>query len=655
MPYIIEPLPLDRLQASIVLHVRAHARRTIDPAQSNSAPEEVRKALALLFGVDEPLFAKLEIRAATTQLARLATAAEVVAKQTGTSAVPLGHDDRFVKRCVGWLTTRIAAEPAFRETFATDPATLLVLSEAMDLAVTRSPTRSTAVPVLISGETGTGKEVLAHAIHQMSLAKKVVSKDSFVPIHVAGLSREFVMDELFGHKKGAFTGANETRIGKLEEANGGTVLIDEVGDLSPEAQLRLLRVLQDGKVARTGESSARDTQVRILAATNKDLEIEVTQGRFRRDLLHRLRHGWLELPPLRVRNDSLLDVVDKMLRRHGHTTDPLMVRSARDALICHDWPGNLRELDGVLEIAVASARGTPIRVEHLPRFIQTKYLDAPLEVRAAGDLSDDLAPSAAAGDALMRRIEDVRERIVQRAQVAPEPSLVGIIAFHEKIPDPSAAHAETIARLKKLQAVTRSRDSLVAQRAAWLGVRETGLEQIIEAAVTGEIDRLSTAIDGKDAKLTALREGIDLAGDPWWKLASDVAALPIFDATAKPALLAFIPFAMNVLSTISPELAAKSAARIRQGGLNALRTLATELLRAPDAPLSLQEAFDLENATPEMWIAWADRFPKKREFARAAGRDEKTVAKYAKQACRGSDPWNPRHSKSATRRRNNNP
>lgn len=254
MPYVTEPLPLGALDAGIVLHVRAHWRSAIDTAQSECTPDQLREGLAFLFGVEASILSSIDLSKANTQRERIALAAGVIARQTGKAAVPLGHDAAFVRRCTSWLGRRVRSEPAFKEVFADDPATLLVLSEAIDLAATRSPAKPTPVSVLLCGETGTGKELLARAIHQMSLERRAIRRDCFIPVHVAGLGPDFVNDELFGHVKGAFTDARDNRDGKIQAADGGTLLIDEVGDLSYDAQLRLLRVVQDGQVTRTGEN-----------------------------------------------------------------------------------------------------------------------------------------------------------------------------------------------------------------------------------------------------------------------------------------------------------------------------------------------------------------------------------------------------------------
>jgi DNA-binding NtrC family response regulator len=639
MPYVTEPLPLAALDASIVLHVRAHWRNAIDASQSECNPDQLREGLALLFGVDSSLLSSIDPSKIATQRDRIALAAGVIARQTGKAAVPLGHDAAFVQRCTRWLAQRVRSEPALKEIFADDPATLLVLSEAIDLAATKSPAKRTPVSVLLCGETGTGKELLARAIHHMSLERKAIQRDCYIPVHVAGLSSDFVNDELFGHVKGAFTDARENREGQIQAADRGTLLIDEVGDLSRDAQMRLLRVVQDGLVTRTGENTPHPVAVRILAATNRDLGAAVVAGSFRRDLLYRLAQGSLELPPLRARAGWTSQIVDQILRKHGQAAAPLIVRSARDALGCHQWLGNLRELDSVLEIAVANANGTPVRVEHLPRYLHAKYLQAPLEVRAAGDLCDDVDPDSPDPEVLEPRLADLGDRISHVATpVAQDAHLSGITAFYERIPDRSPEHAQALQALRELSRVTYQRDKLVVARNLWLSVARRGLPPSVAKGVAAETTRASTDVDKKAAGVAAVAATIDIAKDPWWKLATDLGDLPFLDPTAKPAIQQFIPLAMALIATLSRDAADEAVAVVRRGGLPGVIAAVTQALREANESAP-QSSFDIEHAGRAQWLAWRDEFPKKRDLVAACGRDAKTVAKYSKKACRGVDPW----------------
>lgn len=334
-----------------------------------------------------------------------------------------------------------------------------------------------------------------------------------------------------------------------------------------------------------------------------------------------------------------MQIVDQILRKHGQTASPLIVKSARDALSCHQWLGNLRELDSVLEIAVANAKGTPVRVEHLPRYLHAKYLQAPLEVRAAGDLCDDVDPDAPDPDVLAPRIADLRDRISHAAvPVAQDAQLSGITAFYEKIPDRSPEHARALQALRELSRVTCQRDRLIIARNLWLSIARRGLPPSVARAVAAEATRASTEVDTKAAEVAAVAATIDIAKDPWWKLATDLGDLPFLDPTAKPAIQQFIPLAMALIATLSRDAADEAVAVVRRGGLPGVIAAVTQALREANEP-ALASTFDIERAGRAQWLAWRDQFPKKRDFVVACGRDAKTVAKYSKKACRGVDPW----------------
>ncbi|MDB4951106.1 MAG: putative NtrC family two-component response regulator [Gemmatimonadetes bacterium] len=202
--------------------------------------------------------------------------------------------------------------------------------------------------VLISGESGTGKEVAASAIHRLSPR----AGGPLIRLNCAAIPRDLVESELFGHERGSFTGATERRRGRFELASGGTLFLDEIGDLSLEAQAKLLRALEAGEIERVGGSETISVDVRILAATNKDLRAEVAGGRFREDLFFRLNVIPLHLPPLRERRDDVPLLVDHFLARHRARTGlkpPRLSPAATEVLVRHAWPGNVRELANILE------------------------------------------------------------------------------------------------------------------------------------------------------------------------------------------------------------------------------------------------------------------------------------------------------------------
>jgi len=210
-----------------------------------------------------------------------------------------------------------------------------------------------AATVLVLGETGTGKELIARALHSLSPR----AAHPFVPHNFSAIPDSLVESEVFGHVKGAFTGAQTDRPGLFELADKGTLFLDEIGDSSPTVQSRLLRVLQEGEVRRVGDTRSRRVDVRVVAATHRDLEAEVQAGRFRADLFYRLHVLPLRVPPLRDRREDVSLLAAHALRRLAHR-DRIEVRGIRsdalDALIEHAWPGNVRELLGALERAVHS-------------------------------------------------------------------------------------------------------------------------------------------------------------------------------------------------------------------------------------------------------------------------------------------------------------
>ena len=216
--------------------------------------------------------------------------------------------------------------------------------------------------VLITGETGTGKELVAHAIHRRSPR----SDRALVKVNCASLPAELIASELFGHEKGAFTGALQQRIGRFEAANGGTIFLDEIAELSPEIQVSLLRVLQEREFERVGGNRTIKTDVRVIAATNKDLRREVNEGRFRMDLFYRLNVFPVHVPPLRERVNDIPVLVDYFAMRLAARTGKKISQIEKRSLCAmqqYSWPGNIRELQNVIERCVILADGEVLRVE----------------------------------------------------------------------------------------------------------------------------------------------------------------------------------------------------------------------------------------------------------------------------------------------------
>ncbi len=225
-----------------------------------------------------------------------------------------------------------------------------------------APSRAT---VLIQGESGTGKELVAHAIHNLSGRPK----EKLVIVHCAALSAQLLESELFGHEKGAFTGAFERRIGRFEQANGGTLVLDEMGEIDATLQVKLLRVLGERTLERVGGNTTIKVDVRVIAATNKNLAQMVAEGKFREDLYFRLNVVQITLPPLRERRDDLIPLVQHFLkelaRENGKPVKELSTE-AMQAVLEYGWPGNVRELRSALERGVVMCNGAKIMSRHLP-------------------------------------------------------------------------------------------------------------------------------------------------------------------------------------------------------------------------------------------------------------------------------------------------
>lgn len=225
--------------------------------------------------------------------------------------------------------------------------------------------------VLLMGESGSGKELLAKAIHQNSLR----AKKPFITINCGAIPETLIESELFGHRKGSFTGALADRVGKFEAANEGTIFLDEIGDLTPNLQIRLLRVIQEREIDKIGYPHPIKVNVRILAATHRNLKAMVEDGQFREDLFYRLSVVTLNLPALRDRKDDIPLLVEHFLKKHcGRYQIPLVSISeeAMEVLAQHNWPGNVRELENIVEHVVVLGKGDIIRPEHLPSDIRQR-------------------------------------------------------------------------------------------------------------------------------------------------------------------------------------------------------------------------------------------------------------------------------------------
>jgi DNA-binding NtrC family response regulator len=245
-------------------------------------------------------------------------------------------------------------------------------SKAMaQILSTVSSVAPTDTTILLTGESGTGKEVVARAVHGMSPR----SGKSFVAINCAAIPETLLESELFGHTKGAFTGATGSRDGKFAQADHGTLLLDEIGEIPNNIQVKLLRVLEERSFERVGSNTTIQVDVRVIAATNRDLLTEMKEGRFREDLFYRLNVININIPPLRERKDDIIPLVDHFVKKLGDKLNRKVAGitpEARDILLRYDWPGNVRELVNVIERAMVLLRGDVIDASDIPLSIKPK-------------------------------------------------------------------------------------------------------------------------------------------------------------------------------------------------------------------------------------------------------------------------------------------
>ena len=283
-----------------------------------------------------------------------------------------------------------------------DPAMAALLARAAQLAQAQAS-------VLISGESGTGKEVLARHIHRSSRR----AEGPFVALNCAALPETLLESELFGHEKGAFSGAIAARKGKFEQADGGTLLLDEIGEMDPRLQAKLLRVIQEREVDRLGGAAPVKVDVRLLAATNRDLGAEVRGGRFREDLFFRLNVVGLHIPPLRDRPQDILALAAHFAARFADANGlpPRgLTPPAEAVLLAHPWPGNVRELENALHRAVLLARGAVIGAEAIELTALPPRAETPAAAATAGTVA---TPAARGVGALVgRRMEEVERDLI---------------------------------------------------------------------------------------------------------------------------------------------------------------------------------------------------------------------------------------------------
>ena len=285
------------------------------------------------------------------------------------------------------------------EDFPPLPDDFIVASEVMKSVVREAAlVAKTDATVLLTGESGTGKERVARFIHETSSR----AGGPFVAVNCAAIPAGLVESELFGHIKGAFTGADATQVGTFEAASGGTILLDEVGELPLEIQPKLLRVLENGTFRRVGDHAERKSDARVIACTNRDLEKEIEGGRFREDLFWRLNVFQIRLPPLRERREEIALFARCFLKRAGRRKTRISPAALRD-LEAYDWPGNVRELANIMERAAILCSGRVVLPDHLP---------ASLRRRAEGRVSETAAGEAPDG---ITTVQEAERRAIREA------------------------------------------------------------------------------------------------------------------------------------------------------------------------------------------------------------------------------------------------
>jgi two-component system nitrogen regulation response regulator GlnG len=321
----------------------------------------------------------------------------------------------------------------------------------------------TDATVLITGESGTGKELVARAIYHNSRR----CQQPFVAINCAAIPENLLESELFGHEKGAFTGATQQRIGKFEQCHGGTLFLDEIGDMTPATQTKILRVLQGGTFERVGGNAPIRADVRVIAATNKPLEEAVASRQFREDLFYRLNVVRIQMPPLRERRDDVRLLVDYFLRKMGGGAGRSIAASALEALEAYPWPGNVRELENVIRRATVVSKGAAILLGDLPPEVA---------LAPRGGTSGPQGTQAPVA-------QPSKEGAPEAAAMAPSPSPAAFVAAGVHgvgMPELAQAlfrHARSDPKLRILPAVERE---LIIQ-----ALKETGGNQVQAAKLLG--------------------------------------------------------------------------------------------------------------------------------------------------------------------------
>jgi Nif-specific regulatory protein len=371
----------------------------LDARDERSAREALARIGTAGGGRRPPVLVRLPATSATSEVALRSAGAAAVTSREGAAGL------RPLTALLAELGPIGVADAAPDAGAARRPALVARSSAMRDVLLLVERAASSHATALLTGETGTGKEVLARAIHEGSPRRR----GAFVAVNCAAFPESLLESELFGHQKGAFTGADRNQPGLFEAAHGGTLFLDEIGETTPALQAKLLRALQEREVRPVGGTRARRVDVRLVAATNRSLVHEVAAGRFREDLYYRLAVFRITVPPLRERTDDVVPLAEHFLRRHGEREGKPgchLAREVADLLLAHPWPGNVRELENEMQHALALAEtGATIGVRHLSERLHATL--SPIEEATRSDAHETLHAQLARVEAwLIRRSLD---------------------------------------------------------------------------------------------------------------------------------------------------------------------------------------------------------------------------------------------------------
>lgn len=622
MAVLHESLPTNPLHAEVVVHVRAHQKRALRRKEGPPA-----RALQLLFGATATA---QECDVAAGSAEPILALVDAVAKRTGASVVELPCDADYLATSREWLVGRKVSDEAFKDVVAHDLETLLRLSEARDAAVLGDMfnAKSLGMPILITGETGTGKDLLARAITSIWANADPSRKNEMKVLFVAGIEKQFVNDEIFGHASGAFTGATKARVGRLEEANGHTLLIDELGDLSADAQVRLLRFLETGEFSRGGENEVRWSRVRVLAATAKDLDAAVADGNFRADLLHRIGAVQLRLPPLRDRKTHLDEVVSELLAaKHGAV--PAVSRQAAGALRNHAWSGNLRELKQVLSMAKASADAATITLDDVPSHLRRGYLDLPLVERAADLISDEASDHPLTQDLVEHRVAVVGHALATSVAGRVPDDLQKVVEFLSEIPDTAPDHVATVERALATTAAVEEADERAQVAGAWSFIASANTDDRATPTIARMVGLSQDDAEAAMGRATERYAAMRLEESAWFTMMQKVRELPLLKGASETDVQNVVALFYRVVLSLPHELGREIVTSFKKGGLKGAWETVEPLLNAGD---------DDEEGAPEpktpprqrdrkYWQRLAAS-PTMREARDSSGYSEKTIRTY---------------------------